>query len=62
MLVPPDIPVISPVSESTVTIAGLPDDHVPPVGVAVSVVELPSHSSNVPEITGTAFIVTTAVL
>ncbi len=62
LLVPPDTPVISPVSESTVTTAGLPDAHVPPVGVAVSVVELPSHSSNVPEITGMAFIVITAVL
>lgn len=62
LLVPPDMPVISPVSESTLTIAGLPDAQVPPVGVPVSVVELPSQSSSVPETVGAAFIVTIAVL
>ena len=62
LLVPPEMPVISPVSESTLTIAGLLDAQVPPVGVPESVVELPSQTSSVPEIVGAAFIVTIAVL
>jgi hypothetical protein len=60
--VPPLIPVISPVTESMVTTDVLPENHVPPEGVALSDVTVPSQIFNDPVMAGLELTVTIVVV
>jgi hypothetical protein len=62
LVVPPAMPVTSPVIESTEAIEGSDDDHVPPDGVADNVMVDPSQRLSEPVIEGRLLTVTTAVV
>jgi hypothetical protein len=59
--VPTDIPDMTPVTGSIVTTPGVPPDHVPPGIELLSVVLVPMHIENVPDITGSGLNVTGTV-
>lgn len=60
---PPDMPVTTPVVEPTVAMAVLPEVHVPPGAVLLSVIVMPAHTLVLPVMPGGAGVtVTIAVI